>query len=130
LDCGEGRHRPSCTRTWAGDRGRAVHGLSRGTPTPARRREGGRSVKEREAKLAAPPWFELPRLGGPEEAFVAEPQGARRLQTTYYDTADLRLARWGASLRFRPGEGWTVKLPEGQDGALLVRAGHGFPGDG
>jgi CHAD domain-containing protein len=86
-------------------------------------------MKEREAKLAAPPGFELPRLGGPEDGFLAEPQTARRLQTTYYDTADLRLARWGASLRYRPGEGWTVKLPEGQDGALLVRAEHVFPGD-
>jgi len=85
---------------------------------------------EREAKLVAPPGFDLPRLGGPEEAFVAEPRAARRLQTTYYDTADLRLARWGASLRWRPSEGWTVKLPEGQDGALLVRAEHVFPGDG
>jgi CHAD domain-containing protein len=87
-------------------------------------------MKEREAKLAAPPGFDLPRLGGPEDGFLAEPQTARRLQTTYYDTADLRLARWGASLRYRPGEGWTVKLPEGQDGALLVRAEHVFPGDG
>src|SRR5215216_5947862 len=87
-------------------------------------------MKEREAKLAAPPGFDLPRLGGPEDGFVAEPQTARRLQTTYYDTADLRLARWGASLRYRPGEGWTVKLPEGSDGALLVRAEHVFGGDG
>ncbi|HXQ57042.1 MAG TPA: CYTH domain-containing protein, partial [Actinomycetes bacterium] len=87
-------------------------------------------MKEREAKLAAPPGFDLPRLGGPEDGFLAEPQTARRLRTTYYDTADLRLARWGASLRFRPGEGWTVKLPEGKDGALLVRAEHTFPGDG
>jgi CHAD domain-containing protein len=87
-------------------------------------------MKEREAKLTAPPGFDLPRLGGPEDGFLAEPQAARRLQTTYYDTADLRLARWGASLRYRPGEGWTVKLPEGQDGALLVRAEHVFPGDG
>ena len=87
-------------------------------------------MKEREAKLAAPPGFDLPRLGGPEDGFLAEPQTARRLRTTYYDTADLRLARWGASLRYRPGEGWTVKLPEGQDGALLVRAEHVFPGDG
>jgi CHAD domain-containing protein len=87
-------------------------------------------VKEREAKLAAPPEFDLPTLGGPEDGFVAEPQAARRLQTTYYDTADLRLARWGASLRWRPGEGWTVKLPEGEDGALLVRAEHVFGGDG
>ena len=87
-------------------------------------------MNEREAKLVAPAGFDLPRLGGPEDGFLAEPQAARRLQTTYYDTADLRLARWGASLRWRPGEGWTVKLPEGEDGALLVRAEHVFPGDG
>src|SRR4029453_3363774 len=37
----------------------------------------------------------------------------RKLRATYYDTADLRLARAGASLRFRRGdeEPWTVKLP-------------------
>jgi CHAD domain-containing protein len=87
-------------------------------------------MNEREAKLVAPAGFDLPRLGGPEDGFLAEPQATRRLRTTYYDTADLRLARWGASLRYRPGEGWTVKLPEGQEGALLVRAEHVFPGDG
>jgi CHAD domain-containing protein len=87
-------------------------------------------MKEREAKLDAPPGFDLPELGGPDDGLSAEPQPARRLRTTYYDTTDLRLARWGASLRYRPGEGWTVKLPEGQDGVLLVRAEHTFPGDG
>jgi CHAD domain-containing protein len=87
-------------------------------------------MTEREAKLAVPPGFQLPELGGPDDDFKAEPQTARRLRTTYYDTPDLRLARWGASLRHRPGEGWTVKLPEGQDGVLLVRAEHTFPGDG
>jgi CHAD domain-containing protein len=87
-------------------------------------------MKEREAKLAAPVGFDLPALGGPDDGFLAEPQDPRRLRTTYYDTADLRLARWGASLRHRPGEGWTVKLPVGQDGALLVRAEHVFQGDG
>jgi CHAD domain-containing protein len=87
-------------------------------------------MKEREAKLDAPPGFVLPELGGPADGFSAQPQAARRLRTTYYDTSDLRLARWGASLRYRPGEGWTVKLPEGRDGALLVRAEHTFPGDG
>jgi len=87
-------------------------------------------MQEREAKLAAPPGFLLPELGGPGDGFQARKLAARRLQTTYYDTPDLRLARWGASLRFRPGEGWTVKLPEGQEGALLVRAEHTFPGDG
>jgi CHAD domain-containing protein len=87
-------------------------------------------VEEREAKLAAPPGFDVPELGGPDDGFQAEARPVRRLQTTYYDTPDLRLARWGASLRYRPGEGWTVKLPEGQNGVLLVRAEHVFGGDG
>jgi CHAD domain-containing protein len=87
-------------------------------------------MKEREAKLDAPAGFDLPELGGPDDGFLAEPQAPRRLQTTYYDTPDLRLARWGASLRYRPGEGWTVKLPEGRHGVLLVRAEHVFDGDG
>jgi CHAD domain-containing protein len=87
-------------------------------------------MKEREAKLAVPPGFDLPELGGLDDGFLAEPQPVRRLRTTYYDTADLRLARWEASLRWRPGEGWTVKLPEGQHGVLLVRAEHVFAGDG
>ena len=60
-------------------------------------------MKEREAKLEAPHGFELPELGGDDDGFVAEPLPPRRLRTTYYDTADLRLARWGASLRWRPG---------------------------
>ena len=87
-------------------------------------------MQEREAKLAAPPDFDVPELGGPDDGVQAEPLAPRRLQTTYYDTPDLRLARWGASLRYRPGEGWTVKLPEGQNGVLLVRAEHVFGGDG
>jgi CHAD domain-containing protein len=87
-------------------------------------------VQEREAKLAAPPGFDVPELGGPDDGVQAEPLAPRRLRTTYYDTPDLRLARWGASLRYRPGEGWTVKLPEGQSGVLLVRAEHVFGGDG
>jgi CHAD domain-containing protein len=87
-------------------------------------------MKEREAKLAVPPGFDLPELGGLDDGFLAERLAVRRLRTTYYDTADLRLARWDASLRWRPGEGWTVKLPEGQHGVLLVRAEHVFAGDG
>jgi CHAD domain-containing protein len=40
------------------------------------------------------------------------------LRATYYDTADLSLARAGASLRHRRGddEPWTVKLPTGTPG--------------
>lgn len=37
------------------------------------------------------------------------------LAATYYDTADLKLARWGVSLRYRKGDddgdAWTLKLP-------------------
>ncbi len=42
------------------------------------------------------------------------------LKATYYDTADLRLARSGITLRYRTGEGdasgWHLKLPLDQDG--------------
>src|SRR4029453_12228956 len=53
-----------------------------------------------------------------------------RNETTYFDTDDLRLARWGASLRHRPGEGWTVKLPAERDAPFLVRPEIVFEGDG
>ena len=53
-----------------------------------------------------------------------------RNETTYYDTDDLRLARWGASLRHRPGEGWTVKLPAERDAPFLVRPEIVFEGNG
>jgi inorganic triphosphatase YgiF len=53
------------------------------------------------------------------------PPEAMRMETVYYDTADLRLARWGVSLRHRAGEGWTLKLPPkpaaGTPGQLLER---------
>jgi len=43
------------------------------------------------------------------------PRPAQTLRATYYDTADLRLARAGVSVRYRSGETgkppWTVKLP-------------------
>ena len=85
-------------------------------------------MPERETKLHAGPDFSLPELGGPDDGFLAEPQPVRRYRTTYWDTPDLRLARWGASLRYRDDEGWTVKLPGGRDGALLVRDEHTFEG--
>jgi len=86
-------------------------------------------MKEREAKLVAPPGFKLPELGGADDGFLAEVQPPRRYGTTYWDTADLRLARWGASLRFREGEGWTVKLPSDRNGPVLVRDEHTFDGE-
>ncbi len=35
----------------------------------------------------------------------------RQVHDVYFDTEDLRLARWGATLRWRDGDGWTVKIP-------------------
>src|SRR6202162_5679844 len=82
---------------------------------------------EREVKLGAGPAFHLPDLSGVVDGVSVTPPEAVRLETTYYDTADLRLARWGVSLRHRAGEGWTLKLPpsrtssDGQNQTLLER---------
>src|SRR5450759_3326414 len=66
---------------------------------------------EREVKLGAGPSFHLPDLNGVVDGVTITAPEAVRLETVYYDTADLRLARWGVSLRHRAGEGWTLKLP-------------------
>lgn len=75
---------------------------------------------ERELKLAADTEFRMPSIYGLGGAAVRHAPPERN-ETTYYDTDDLRLARWGASLRHRPGEGWTVKLPAERDLPYLVR---------
>jgi CHAD domain-containing protein len=77
---------------------------------------------EREVKLGAGPAFHLPDLSGVLDGVVVTPPEAVRLETVYYDTSDLRLARWGVSLRHRAGEGWTLKLPPADaTGQLLER---------
>jgi CHAD domain-containing protein len=83
-------------------------------------------VIEREVKLGAGPAFHLPDLAGVIEGVGVAPSETVRMETVYYDTPDLRLARWGVSLRHRPGEGWTLKLaphaPEpGKPAAMLER---------
>ena len=81
---------------------------------------------EREVKLGAGPAFPLPDLNGVVDGVTITAPEAVRLETVYFDTADLRLARWGVSLRHRRGEGWTLKLPpthastDGQAGAPLL----------
>jgi CHAD domain-containing protein len=82
-------------------------------------------MRERELKLqlAVDAPLPLPDLERAE---------ARDLRAVYYDTADLRLARLGASLRHRNDEGWMVKLPGSVDGALMDRSEvrfDGGPGD-
>ncbi len=82
---------------------------------------------EREVKLGAGPSFHLPDLSGVLDGVTVTAPEAVRLETIYFDTADLRLARWGVSLRHRAGEGWTLKLApthpsgDGQSTALLER---------
>src|SRR4029079_11415503 len=90
------------------------------------RRDGPVNL-EREVKLEASPAFRLPDLD--VNGVHAGPRHEERLLTARLDTVDLRIVRWGASLRHRTGEGWTVKLPVGRDGDLLERAEHVFPGD-
>ena len=84
---------------------------------------------ERERKLEAPEAFSLARLEPRLENYVASPVSWKRLHTVYWDTDDLRLSRWGCSLRFRRGEGWTLKLPAPPHEGALYREEHEFPGD-
>jgi CHAD domain-containing protein len=84
---------------------------------------------ERELKLAAGSDFRLPSIYGLGGTTVRSAPPERN-DSTYYDTDDLRLARWGASLRHRPGEGWTVKLPAERDAPFLVRPEIVFEGNG
>src|SRR5216684_9203179 len=85
---------------------------------------------EREVKLGAGPAFHLPDLTGVVDGVAVTPPEAVRLETVYYDTPDLRLARWGVSLRRRAGEGWTLKLAPSRSGALLERDELTFEGRG
>jgi CHAD domain-containing protein len=90
----------------------------------------GASV-EREAKLVAPAGLGLPDLTELVPGTRAVSQPVERLDATYYDTADLRLARSGITLRHRGGEAgapWTVKLPEDGQGSDFVRREIRFDG--
>jgi len=65
------------------------------------------ATDERELKLDPPDGFALPQLPG-------EPLTSRVFVSTYYDTADRRLARAGITLRRRDEYGlsaWQLKLP-------------------
>jgi CHAD domain-containing protein len=66
--------------------------------------------QEEERKYEVGSSFKLPDLGSLAADVIRKP--AKTLTATYYDTADLRLLRAGASLRFRSGDDlpWTVKL--------------------
>ena len=75
---------------------------------------------ERETKLDVGPGFRLPGFDDVGRDVSVRREEPVRTRTVYWDTADLRLARWGCSLRYREGQGWTLKLPpeESESGAL------------
>ncbi len=101
---------------------------------------------EQEVKLDPSPGWSLPELSGilPGVQMQVLPDVA--LETTYYDTSDLRLARYNLTLRFRrqtelvPGtrrlnnrtttEVWTVKLPSASpDKTVLARTEVTWPAE-
>jgi CHAD domain-containing protein len=84
---------------------------------------------EREVKLGAAASFRLPDLSGVAEGVETDAKPELQLTATYLDTDDLRLTRWGVSLRHRTNDGWTVKLPRGGNGMSLVRDELVFAGD-
>jgi CHAD domain-containing protein len=74
--------------------------------------------EERELKFTPGDAFDVAALGE-LDGLTPDPGDTLHLHATYFDTADLRLARAGASLRFRDDDGWTVKLPKPSDVALV-----------
>ncbi|HKT05703.1 MAG TPA: CYTH and CHAD domain-containing protein [Rugosimonospora sp.] len=86
---------------------------------------------EEERKYDVDPSFTVPDLTDclPEGGSVVARE-PKYLRATYYDTADLLLARSGASLRFRRGDTlpWTVKLPTEVPGARHEISRAGAPG--
>src|SRR5204863_8262446 len=85
---------------------------------------------EREVKLAAWGGFALPPLDDVAPDITVQPLKVKKLDATYYDTRDLRLARVGVSLRHRVGDDppWTVKLPDGDSGPVMSRREIPFDG--
>lgn len=78
----------------------------------------GRSHEERELKFVPRGEFDLAAVDLDGELTIDAVE-TKHQQANYYDTADLRLVRSGASLRFRDDDGWTVKLPGTSDVALV-----------
>ncbi len=93
--------------------------------------------REVEKKLRVHALFRLPDLSGIEGIGAIEPGETRKLDAVYHDTEDLRLFRWGITLRRREGgddAGWHVKFPvvgegEGVRDEVQVPLSQGAVGD-
>lgn len=82
---------------------------------------------EVEAKLAASPGFQLPRLDGAVAGLLAHTGFRSAMDARYFDADDLRLLRSGMTLRHRTGEGgpegtWTLKTARPDHGGGDVAA--------
>jgi CHAD domain-containing protein len=90
-----------------------------------------RRAEERELKFVPDVDFDVAAAGDFGCGLTVEPTGTKHQHATYYDTADFRLARSGASLRYRDDDGWTVKIAGGADVALVRSelSVDGGPGD-
>ncbi|AYY14525.1 CYTH and CHAD domain-containing protein [Actinobacteria bacterium YIM 96077] len=72
------------------------------------------TAREVEQKFRIHGLFQLPDLRAIDGVADMEELGLRDLESAYFDTPDLRLAREGITLRRRTGddEGWHLKVPE------------------
>jgi CHAD domain-containing protein len=82
------------------------------------------STLEQEVKFRVSDAFAVPDLGGHGLRQIVS--GSRSLDTTYWDTPDMRLARRGHTLRYRESDDgsksqWTLKLGSPDDSPLLHR---------
>ncbi|WP_024287411.1 CYTH and CHAD domain-containing protein [Cellulomonas sp. KRMCY2] len=81
------------------------------------------TYRELERKVRVPEVLALPQLAGVAPGVVDVVAGDEiTMVAAYHDTPDLRLIRWGATLRRReggPDEGWHLKLPVASDGVLV-----------
>jgi inorganic triphosphatase YgiF len=69
---------------------------------------------ETELKMEAGPGFRMPDLAALSAGLTVTDPEVRRLDASYFDTSDLRLATAGITLRRRTGgtdAGWHLKLP-------------------
>ncbi|WP_158079323.1 CYTH domain-containing protein [Actinomadura sp. CNU-125] len=85
---------------------------------------------EIEQKYDAEAGFVLPPLDDLPGVSAAAAPRVHELHATYFDTADLRLAAHGITLRRRRGgddSGWHLKVPAGPDGKQEHRAPLGRP---
>lgn len=78
---------------------------------------------EREIKFDVSSDFRLAALNLDAPNLEILPPAVKELDAIYFDTADLRLARCGITLRHRSGESrpWTLKLPDRGSGGELAR---------